>query len=271
MKPGSPEWLKVMTASKVAAVLGVSPWESAYSLWTLMKGLREKDPQNDRQARGHYLEPAILHWFTDEHPEFDLTPGTFRTKDGWMGALPDACGGDDEWGTQGTDEVPTYYIAQAQWQMAVTGLGRVYMPLLTTRLRFVEYIVNRDQALIDTIVHKARAFMDSLAGDQPPPIDAHPATYESLRRVHPDIHDDARELPAEVAQAFLYSKHSVKDSEKLYAFWRNKVADLMGDAKKATCEGHTIAVRQSKNGGAPFVAPARNAPTLKELAEGAAA
>jgi hypothetical protein len=28
--PGSAEWLREMTASKVAAVLGLSPWESPF-------------------------------------------------------------------------------------------------------------------------------------------------------------------------------------------------------------------------------------------------
>jgi len=27
IEPGNPEWLRVMSASKIAAVLGLSPWE----------------------------------------------------------------------------------------------------------------------------------------------------------------------------------------------------------------------------------------------------
>ena len=39
LQPGSPDWQTRMTASKVAAVLGLSPWESRFSLWHRMSGL----------------------------------------------------------------------------------------------------------------------------------------------------------------------------------------------------------------------------------------
>ena len=35
--PGSPEWQRLMTASKVAAVLGLSPWQSPRNLTEGMK------------------------------------------------------------------------------------------------------------------------------------------------------------------------------------------------------------------------------------------
>ena len=44
MEPGSASWLRQVTASKVAAILGVSPWHSPLSMWRLMKGLDEPEP-----------------------------------------------------------------------------------------------------------------------------------------------------------------------------------------------------------------------------------
>lgn len=68
--PGTREWAQRMTASKVAAVLGVSKWESPYSMWLRMKGLVPADDgrnANDK-ARGHYLEDGVVRWWIDQHP-----------------------------------------------------------------------------------------------------------------------------------------------------------------------------------------------------------
>ena len=59
MHPGDPEWLTVVSASKIAAVVGLSPYESAYSLWHLMAGNTEPQPNSAILERGHYLEPVI--------------------------------------------------------------------------------------------------------------------------------------------------------------------------------------------------------------------
>ena len=36
--PGSPAWTRRITATKVAAILGVSPWDSPRSMWAKMRG-----------------------------------------------------------------------------------------------------------------------------------------------------------------------------------------------------------------------------------------
>jgi len=39
LEPGSAGWYQFMTASKVAAAMGLSPYESPFSLWHRMAGL----------------------------------------------------------------------------------------------------------------------------------------------------------------------------------------------------------------------------------------
>ena len=71
--PGSPEWLQRMSASKIAAVVGLSPYQSRYSLWMQMAGLAPQPVQTKAMSRGHYLEPAIAAWFADQHPDWTVT------------------------------------------------------------------------------------------------------------------------------------------------------------------------------------------------------
>jgi hypothetical protein len=90
MDPGSPEWIRCMTASKVAAVLGLSPWQSRFSLWYEMAGAVEHQSGTPQQARGHYLEDGVARWVADQHG-LTLAPGGCwrnRTRP-WQVASPD--------------------------------------------------------------------------------------------------------------------------------------------------------------------------------------
>ena len=66
--PGSPEWARLVTASKVAGILGISPWDSQYKVWCVMAGLIPPDPENEAMRRGNMLEDAILNWWLADHP-----------------------------------------------------------------------------------------------------------------------------------------------------------------------------------------------------------
>ena len=70
--PGTPEWVRLVTASKVAAIVGASPWESPRSLWHKMRGdLTDNTPPTDAMQRGHLLEPAVITWWQHRHPDAD--------------------------------------------------------------------------------------------------------------------------------------------------------------------------------------------------------
>lgn len=65
----SPEWLDArrtgVSASEIAVVMGISPFESAFSLyWRKIHGWKlEITPE---MVAGHYLEPAVADWWTAE-------------------------------------------------------------------------------------------------------------------------------------------------------------------------------------------------------------
>lgn len=68
-EPLTPEWFaqrrKGIGASEIAAVMGISPWESPFSLyWRKVNGW-EQDPSPEMSA-GQRLEPVIAEWWADE-------------------------------------------------------------------------------------------------------------------------------------------------------------------------------------------------------------
>ncbi len=285
IQPGSAEWMTRMSASKVAAVLGLSPYESTFSLWHRMAGLAPREPENDQMRRGHYLEPACAQWFADQHPTWSVTTtGTwvYIDDDRWA-ASPDRLvttdtgearlveckteGDDEHWGTPGTDEIPVHHRAQGQWQMHVTGLRVCHFAVLSKYLEFREYVVPYDPADVAALVKAADDFMEALPGGartRRPPIDSHSATYQVVRDLHPDIDGEDFEVPRPLAVKFCGSRHALKAAEAAEQEARSELADAMGSARRALFDGDVIATRAAKQGGTPYLTAAKRLPDLTD-------
>lgn len=70
IRPKSREdWLKERSTriggSEISAVVGMNPFESAYSLWRRKKGLDPAKTENFAMKAGHYLEDAVAQFYQD--------------------------------------------------------------------------------------------------------------------------------------------------------------------------------------------------------------
>lgn len=270
LTPGSPAWLRTMSASKIAAVVGLSPYESRFSLWHRMAGLLGEQDQKAQLARGHYLEPGIRAWFCDQHPDWQIsTTGSWRHPDEPLfTAAPDGeivlpngevrglevktAANDDEWGQPGSADVPAGYTCQAQWQMLVRGTRVTHFAVLSAYLTLTEYVVPYDADDAAYLVERARSFMDSLPGgpaEQRPDLDSHGATYEAVRKLHPDIADRKVEISADTALRYLLAIDAEKTATVECKAAKAALLDEMGDAKHALFNDLPIARRQPSKGG----------------------
>jgi len=283
--PGSPEWRRLVTASKAAAILGVSPWESPLSMWHLMKGTVEPEPQTTDQARGHLFEPLVLKWWLDQHPvslrrrhKTQVTRWLRTWKPGWgcdwafatldaLVTLIDATGRPylaivevktardwDEWGEPGTDEIPAYYLAQALFQLAcVPNAEVVVIPVLAGFFEFREYRVCRDDYAreIPLVVERCWEFWLSLASDEPPALDGHVATLETLRKLHPDIEPGLTvEVDSDLADQYATAMVEAKKAAESERLWKSRILDAAGRAQYVTDpDGNRIARRQANKSG----------------------
>lgn len=280
--PGSAEWLRVMTASKVSAVLGISPWTSPYTLWQLMAGNEQPDEQTKDQARGHYLEPAIARWFQDQHPDWvvNYPGGTWASIERpWMVCNPDGLvredalleiktdAGNDDWGRPGTDQVPVWYRAQAQWAMDITGRSVTHFAVLTSYLEFREYVVQYDAEDAEFARDRATAFLASLDAGEPPAIDGHASTYQTVRKLHPNISDAEIQVDGDLAQEFIAAVIDLEEAEERALRAKAELAAATGDAKRAFYGKQHIATRKARSGGKPWIEPARGlAKTMRGIA-----
>lgn len=286
IKPGSPQWMGYMTASKIAAAMGLSTYESPFSLWHRMAGQIAPDPDNDQTRRGHYLEPAIREWFIDQHPDWQVrTTGTWVSGERpWQAASPDglvidfpnhtfldpmalleckSAHEDDQWGEPGTDDIPVAYRCQVMWQMDTLGVDTCYLAVLTRHLNFAEYVVRWNAAEAQILRRAGAEFMDSIEANERPDIDSHHQTYAAIRSLHPLIDPIDVELDADTARAYCTTRAALKAAEDSERLAKSLVADALGNARRARFNGSTIAQRQAKGlDGVPYLVAGRSLPTF---------
>lgn len=287
MKPGSPEWARLVTASKVAAIVGLSPWDSPLTMWHKMRGdLPSDDGSNaGAKARGHYLEDGILAWWADRPGE----PRSIATKQAqhalgdWAMATPDALGyvGEttvlvevktdakaSEWlgytdAGEIVEQVPAHYAVQALWQLACApDAERVYFPVLHRYLDMREYTVDRDEATIGALVAHCHDFYDSLSRDTPPDLSGMACEYAVVRRINADIDRDATVvLPDDLIADYLADAAHEARADGTKA----RVLALMGRARLAKDSAdRIIARRQGSRGGVSLVRVADPDPITSE-------
>jgi putative phage-type endonuclease len=272
--PGSAEWLRIVTASKVAAIIGVSPWESPRSMWHKMRGDVDSDTRtSDAMERGNLLEPAVIAWWLSKHPEVvDAVeqsymvhpdhPWAAATLDLWV--LNQTCeeivevktaSRMDDWGTPGTDAIPTHYLTQVYWQLAVTPqAARARIAVLGPFLEFSEYVVERDEEIQADLIARCAAFYASLDGDVPPDLDNSVATFDVIKRLHPDIDAGTSvEVPFTVALDYIIASDAAKDAAARETGAKSALLDAMGNARIATCSGVKFARRQPNRYGVSLV------------------
>jgi putative phage-type endonuclease len=278
LEPGSPEWLSRMSASKIAAVVGLSRFQSRFSLWHEMAGLLEPSPQSAVMSRGHYLEPAIAAWFADQHPDWTISEtGTFKNPDrDWQIATPDrlvthpnghvellqcksAADHRDEWGADGSGQIPVGYRAQVTWEMDTVGVSTCHVAVIHAYLEFRSYIIEYDPVYADFLRDEAMLFLRDLADRRPPAIDAHKATYEAVRQLNPDILPEMVEVPDGIAELWLEAVMTERDAKGQRRFAAAMLSDHMGSAQDAYWRGRCIAQRRTKNGETPYLCVARGA------------
>lgn len=287
LSPGSPEWCRRVSPSKVAAILGISPWDSQRSMFHKMRGDIPWDEESPAMERGNLCEPAVLAWWRKHHDHEGWEDQPTFTIGDWGVATPDAITreGDDEvlveaktaanmddWGDPGTDEIPTYYLAQVYVAMefahrAGRPVARTHVPVLGGyRLLFSNYVVEYDGAIGAGLIARMEAWRDLLAADVPPPLDDTAATFEAMRKVHPEI--DAKttvELEPDVAAELVNAIAATEQAKARERLVRSTVLEAMGRANYADCMKVRIARRQPNPKGVSFVPVAKTTDFLTDM------
>jgi putative phage-type endonuclease len=252
-----------ISASEIAAVLGISPWATPFSLYYQKKD-DWRTPVTEAMEMGHRLEPIVADLLAerlDNHYVLTET-GTWRADSpDWALATPDRLAqcemGDenvelktttvyDDWGPDESDEIPVHYRAQVQWQMYCTGLQRTHVGVLFKGNHFRHYVVDRDETDIQSMLAAADLFMQRLRDDNPPPVDGSEATLDTLRRLHPDLVDEDVTLPQHLIREWREASSDLTAAKARKELLANEIRAVLGAAARGIdgSTGEVVVARQ---------------------------
>lgn len=278
-EPGSAEWLRTVSASKIPAILGISSFDSAYSMWAKATGhITDEVKYAKAIERGNALEPVLLDWLEKklENSRVRVSPSFVHATNKSWSAAPDGLVFEGkrrtpyafaeaktaqfgyEWGEEGTAQIPPMYLAQIAWQMYITGARLAYVPALvamTLRLYVVTWDDVKDD--IDGIIWLANAWEQCVLNDTPPAWEGSEHTYEAVRKQHPDIDDEETAvIDVELADELHAAREALKAAEAADKLAKVKVMDAAGRAKKivlADEQATVVATRTARGQGTPFL------------------
>ena len=243
------DWLALRQSgiggSDIAAILGVSPYATAYDVYQSKTQPLSDEDMNEFAYWGTVLEDTVAREFSKRsglkiqnvnylmrHPTHRFAianidravvnrdvSGNVRFKDGKLTTdqiveiktASEYVG--KNWGNEDSDEVPDQYQCQAQWYMGVTGVDVCHMAVLIGGNKYRQYRIERNQDLIDVLFETAHDFWHNhvLAGIEP---DA--TTLQNAKDKYPRHNPDTTldvEPDSEVAKVFEHYE-SLKAQEK---------------------------------------------------------
>lgn len=180
------KWLeerrKGVGGSDIAAIMGLSPWKTAYQVYREKRKEVESWEGNEATDWGKRMEPAIRQWYSDQTGRCVRLPDKimYHSKHPFMLASLDGFTDDPRgieiksarsgrgWGEPGTNEIPDYYMLQVQHYMVVTGFPVFDVPVSIAGGSPELYEVPADPELQEMIIEAAAAFWKRVVDGNPP-------------------------------------------------------------------------------------------------------
>lgn len=224
-------------ASESAAVMGLSPFEGPMAIWMRKVGLAEPE-QNEAMEAGTFMEDGIARWYAHmtgatlhhchktlrhaKHKAVLATPDRFivetRKRVGLV-EIKDVGSARDDWGEEGTDQVPVHYLVQVAQQLEVTGLP--YAKLVAffhdRRTRPRVYHIERNRELQEQIVDSVNDFWSQHVMTRvAPELDGSSATTSYLQKIYKEHSAEivtAQHAAEKWAEQYFKSSSMAKDAE----------------------------------------------------------
>lgn len=209
-------WLKVRNdsigGSEAAAIVGMNPWKSEYTLWLEKTGQSQQEDisENECVHFGTILEQVVADEFCRREGKKVRKCGLFRSnKYPFMTASFDRLlvGEDaglecktsnafkrEEWDE---GEIPPNYYVQCQHYMLVSGLPRWYIACLIGGNHFVSWVVERNDDDIAALEQAEIAFWDKVQRHIMPEVDGSESSTDSLKKMYKGGQAEPVMLPKE--------------------------------------------------------------------------
>lgn len=251
--------------SEIAAVCGLNPWMRPIDVYLVKTGVAQVDESSHHLERGNFLERGFIDWYAHRFKRKIEFPGTIvHPKFPLVIATPDAVADERyvveikapsfrtayDWGDEGSDEIPDYYLPQTQWEMAVTGLTEAdIVAFMDGDIR--RFRVAFNQELFDALRDQAQRFWRNyVAKKEPPPEDGSASYSEYLATRFPKSDDPAEVTDAvevvELVKAYKHAQGAVERAEEAKEKLRQKLEMRIGERSGIKGAWGSISFKWSK-------------------------
>lgn len=280
LPPGTEEWARTVTASKIAAIVGVSHYKSPYATWHEMNGLKPPQPTpqlQDRWHTGHAMELALREFWLRKHPGWRMSRGevqcynpdipfpnratldSIATPDGKKRTPKNShsvqfktVSDYQQFIELSQDNIPEEWVIQVIWEMHTSGLihNPAHLVVCGPYYKWIILEIHYDRELAELLEAKVVEFLATLNGNPPTP--TLPADADIPRRVYPGLNRGENVvIPEELAVQWDALKKREKAMNKDKRAFENEVKpltaqvqELMGEAETATTpDGYVVAKR----------------------------
>lgn len=258
------EWLRYrkcgIGGSDVAAILGISKWNSAISLW-LDKTNQTNEPieENEAMQWGTIMEPIIRNHFAEvtgktvvevkamlQHPEHPFMladiDGLTEDDEGNPAILEIKTASEykrSEW----ENDIPSYYQTQVQHYLCVTGVQKAYVAVLIGGNSFKVYEVDADAEIQSMLIAVEKNFWNKVQNMIRPEMDGSDAAKNLLDSLYRGGVAEQIVMPEEAIEyvdAYIEACAEEDNAKAKKQEASNHIKEIMGDYDKATCLGHSI-------------------------------
>ena len=263
------EWLKArrnsIGGSDAACILGLNPYNSAYSLWCEKTGKIVPEDISDKEAvrLGNDLEQYVAERFMEATGKKVRRENNiiYNSDYPFAHANPDRmvigedagleCKTSSSWdiAQQLKDgEIPPYWYCQMVHYMMVTGYKRWYLGALVFGVGFFQMTVERNDAEIEALARSESDFWSGVCNHTPPALDGSQATTEAIKTIYKDsAPGTAVDLTGVGQHIQFYNEVSkqIRELETIKAEQENIIKDYMGAAEKGTYGDTSISWKTS--------------------------
>lgn len=271
-----PQWLeerrKGIGGSDIAAIMGLSPWKTAYQVYQEKRREVNDWQGNEATDWGKRMEPALRQWYSDVTGRNVHLPDKILYHSKYPFMLASLDGFTDEprgveiktarsskgWGEPGTNEIPEYYILQIQHYMAVTGFKVFDVPVSIAGGSPEIYEVPHDDELQELIIEACAEFWQRVQDGNPPD----PVSYaDAVHRFGKSDRQGLVVAPESILQD-INALRSIRDRIKIIEadeeFLKGKIIIALGDNGDTLTdpEGKALVTYKLSNGRKTFDAKA---------------
>ena len=266
--PSDPEWhdlrTKGITGTDTGAILGVSPFASAYKVWAVKTGqVSDEVKQNERMRLGQLLEAPLIQLYREKHEDVTVyeNVGTYIHED-----YPELIANPDGLVTIGEKlyvlevktsrnywgEVPAHYRTQVlHYADVFSADGVIVISLAGGDYQEWEVEVDENELSMQRAI-VLEFWKENVVNGVEPDWDGSQSTYETVRAISFPTEEGETDLGYLGVQLYNALMEFNAADNKLRELKSATLAQ-MNDSKYGYAEGYLVAVKRQRGEGKPYL------------------